>query len=159
MSLVEREKIPTLDLIVENMYLGDVEAALSEELLRKNEIGFVINLSNTRYQEYENIEYFHIDIEDESDVEISIYFDIVNDKIKEYQDTKILIHCMNSVSRSVVIVLQYLLQKMNLKEAYEFLKSKRKQYTRPNRGFIRQLLDREKSIYGCNSMKLKDFFH
>ncbi len=159
MSLVEREKIPTFDFIVENIYLGDVEAALSEELLRKNEIDFVINLSNTRYQEYENIEYFHIDIEDESDVEISTYFNIVNEKIKEHPNTKILIHCMNSVSRSVTVVLQYLLQKMNLKEAYEFLKSKRKQYTRPNRGFIRQLLDREKSIYGCNSMKLKDFFH
>ncbi len=159
MSLVEGEKIPTFDWIIDNIYLGDLEAVLSKELLHKNDIGMVINLSNTRYVEYKNIKYFHIDIEDESNVEISIYFDVVNKKIKEHQDTKILIHCMNSVSRSVTVVLQYLMQKMNLKESYDYLKSKRSQYTRPNRGFVKQLLEREDGIYGKNSMRIKDFFH
>ena len=156
---MECEKLPTFDWIIDSIYLGDLESALSKELLIQNKIGLIINLSNTRYIEYENIQYIHIDIEDHTDTKISDYFEMIDEEIKKNQDKRILIHCMNSVSRSVTIVLNYLMRKMNLKESYEYLKSRRNQYTRPNKGFVKQLLEKEKLIYGENSIKLKDFFH
>ncbi len=159
MELTEGKKIATFDWIDENVYLGDVEGATSLDLLKEHDIQIIINISNSRYGEYGDITYLHIDIDDKTDVDISIYFDSINDLIKINKDKKILIHCMNGVSRSVTIVLQYLMQKMNLKESYNYLKSKRSQYTRPNRGFIKQLLEKEEYLYRMNSMKMKDFFH
>jgi len=44
---------------------------------------------------------------------------------------------MSGVSRSVILVLYYLMQyqNMTLKDSYEYLSSRREQYTIPNRGF------------------------
>lgn len=65
---------------------------------------------------------------------------------------------MNSVSRSVSLVLNYLMKEMNLKDSFLYLKSKRKQYTKPNLGFIKQLMEKEKELYNMNSMKVNDFY-
>ncbi len=158
MSLVIGEKIPTFDHIEENVYLGDVESAQSKELLSKHQIKIIVNISNSRYREYEDIQYHHIDIEDDKDVSIHPYFDFVNQLIEENKGKNILIHCMNSVSRSVTLVLQYLMQKMSLKDSYLYLISKREQYTRPNRGFLKQLFDKEKELYQIQTMKYHDFY-
>lgn len=158
MSLVIGEKIPTFNHIEENVYLGDVESAQSVELLTKHHIKIIINISNSRYKEYADIEYHHIDIEDDKDVSIYPYFDFVNRLIRENNEKNILIHCMNSVSRSVTLVLQYLMQKRSLKDSYLYLISKREQYTRPNRGFLKQLFDKEKELYQIQTMKYHDFY-
>ncbi len=65
---------------------------------------------------------------------------------------------MNSVSRSVSLVLNYLMKEMNLKDSFLYLKLKRKQYTKPNLGFIKQLMEKEKELYNMNSMKVNDFY-
>lgn len=158
MELTEGNRIPTFDWIDENVYLGDIEAATSHDLLREHQIEMIINVSNSRYGEYGDITYLHIDIDDKTNVHISDYFEQINDFIEMNQDKKILIHCMNSVSRSVTLVLNYLLEKMNLKDAFNLLKSKRTQYTKPNKGFAKQLLKKELSIYGMNSLQLRDFY-
>jgi protein-tyrosine phosphatase len=65
---------------------------------------------------------------------------------------------MNSVSRSVSLVLLYLMSiNYTLKDAFVFLKSKRTQYTKPNIGFIKQLIAYEEEKYKNSSMKIKDF--
>ncbi len=158
MSLVIGEKIPTFNHIEENVYLGDVESAQSKELLSKHQIKIIVNISNSRYREYEDIQYHQIDIEDDKDVSIHPYFDFVNQLIEENKEKNILIHCMNSVSRSVTLVLQYLMQKRSLKDSYLYLISKREQYTRPNRGFLKQLIEKEKELYQIQTMKYHDFY-
>lgn len=158
MSLIVKEKIPTFDFIKDNIYLGDVEAAESYDLLEKENIQIIINISNSRYKEYEKIKYHHFDINDDKNENILQFFDIVNNIIEQNKDKNILIHCMNSVSRSVSLVLNYLMKEMNLKDSFLYLKSKRKQYTKPNLGFIKQLMEKEKELYNMNSMKVNDFY-
>ncbi len=145
MSLIEGEKIPTFDHIINNIYLGDREGVLSKSLLDKHNIKIIINISNTRYDEYENRLYYHFDIDDNKNEDISIFFNQFMEIINENNDKNIYIHCMNSVSRSVTLVLYYLLQSMNLHDSFVYLKSKRTQYTKPNSGFIKQLLTAEKN--------------
>ncbi len=157
MSLVIGEKIPTFNHIEENVYLGDVESAQSVELLTKHQIKIIVNISNSRYREYEDIQYHQIDIEDDKDVSIHPYFDFVNQLIEKNKEKNILIHCMNSVSRSVTLVLQYLMQRRSLKDSYLYLISKREQYTRPNRGFLKQLFEKEKELYQIQTMKYQNF--
>ena len=65
----------------------------------------------------------------------------------------VLVHCQNAVSRSVTIVLAYLI---STGLTLEIVKRDRKTYTRPNIGFAKQLLSFEKTLYQKNSLSLSD---
>jgi protein-tyrosine phosphatase len=151
MALVVVYKNPTYDHIIDNLYLGDIEAAYDSSCI--NNINIVVNISNTKYNEFIDKEYHYFDIEDNKNENISQFFEkcvyIIN--IAKKQNKNVLIHCMNSVSRSPTLVLYYLMTiGMTLKDALKFLKSKRIQYTKPNIGFFRQLVDAEKKIIILN---------
>jgi atypical dual specificity phosphatase len=159
MEIIACKKVPIFDQIKEKLYLGDIEAAKDKACLEN--IDVIINLSNSRYEEYKNKEYFHFDLEDSKTVKISHLFEKINNIIeKSINDNKsVLIHCMNAVSRSVTFLLYHLMKKgFSLADALDFIKSKRQnQYTRPNIGFFRQLLEIEKNIFNKNSMSLGDY--
>ncbi len=160
LSLTAGAKNPTFDHIVDRVYLGDADAAQKEELLRENNIGIIVNISNTRYCTFDGIEYYYFDIDDDRNENISQFFPQLVNIIESNPEKNILIHCMNSVSRSVSLVLYFLMRIkcMQLMDAYIFLKSKRNQYTKPNCGFIKQLISEEKNIFGVNTIKLTDFY-
>lgn len=148
MELVPCEKISTFDHIIDNLYLGDVESATSSKVTDNN-IEIIVNVSNSRYSQFTNIEYHHYDIDDESSVEIYEYFDKFVNLINIHKTRNILVHCQNSVSRSVTLVLVYLISSgKTLLNSYEFLNAKRTQYTSPNRGFIKQLSVYEMQKHG-----------
>ncbi len=155
MELITGEKIPTFDHIIDHIYLGDLDS-VNSEYIEKNNIEIIINISNSRYDINPVIKYYNYDIEDNHDENISKFF---SSFISVTSSTKsnILIHCANSVSRSVTLVLIYLLQHMNLKDALVYLKSKRTQYTKPNIGFIKQLIQYENKLHGSNSITLSEF--
>ncbi len=155
-AIVVGEKIPTFNHIINNVYLGDISAATNNEII--SNMNIIINISNSSYEENPNIIYHHINIDDSRNENIVQFADKVIDIIHSNPDKKILIHCMNSVSRSVSLVLLYLMSlNYTLKDAFEFLKSKRTQYTKPNIGFIKQLILYEEKKYNNSSMKITDF--
>lgn len=92
-------------------------------------------------------------INDDPNEDISVFFNIILSI--NMTNKNIIVHCSNSVSCSVTIGLTYLIFiGMSLKESIIFLKSKRKfQYTKPNKGFFRQLLLYEQKVIGNNSLK------
>jgi len=71
----------------------------------------------------------------------------------------ILVHCMCGVSRSVTIILSYLIYTgKSLKDSLMFVKELRKnQYTQPNIGFFKQLLTFEKNKFDVNSITLNEY--
>ena len=154
-------KIPILDHIINNLYLGDIEAAKQISNLEDNSnINTIVNVTNTRYPSNQKIIYHHIDIDDSRKENISQYFDQFNKIVDnaQFHNKNVLVHCANSVSRSPTLVLAYLIHKgLTLKEALNLLK-KRDQYTHPNIGFCRQLLDYEKYILGKNSILLSELY-
>ena len=156
MSIVSLEKKPVFNHIIDNVYLGDIVSATNDNII--NTIDIIINISKSRYKEYEHIMYHHIDIDDSRYENIVKYVDEIINIIKANSNKKILIHCMNSVSRSVSLVLFYLMFiNYSLKDAYDYLKSKRSQYTKPNIGFSKQLINYEKEKYGKTTMTVGDF--
>ena len=158
MEIVACEKIPTFDHIINNIYLGDIVSATDKNCLKN--INIIINISNSRYKEEPNIKYYHFDIDDNRTETISRFFSRFTDIIKESENQNILVHCMNGVSRSVSLVLYYLMiLGMTLNDSIKYLKPKRNQYTRPNVGFFRQLLAIEKELYGTNSISVSDFLN
>jgi len=70
---------------------------------------------------------------------------------------RVFVHCHEGKSRSVSLCLAYLMtrEKRPLAEAVAFVKSKRPQ-SRPNAGFLRQLLELELATLGSNSMTADD---
>lgn len=156
-DLVIYNKMPIFDHIVDNIYLGNIDAV--KDSLCMEDIDVVINLSNSRYQEYSQTTYYHMDISDNTDSNIRQFFDQLDEIVKNTNSNhNILIHCFAGISRSVTMVLYYIMKykKMSLKDAYFFLCSVREQNTCPNYGFFRQLLICEKLLYGKNSMKYEE---
>ena len=171
-------KIPIFDKITKNIYLGDIVAASDKTTIK--DIDVIINLVSDKYnslnlnQRYYNsynslnlhcrrhIQYFDFPIDDNRNNSIDKLFEHTNEIINSSVESnkKILIHCYNGVSRSVSILLAYFISKnITLKEAINTIKNNRtsKQYTRPNIGFMKQLINYEKSLLGKNSITLQEF--
>ena len=126
-----------IDNIINNIYLGNFQSH------RKFE-GSIINLSDYDYKINDKYKLLRINISDSRDANENIeqYFTKCINFIETNKDENILIHCNEGVSRSVTIVLAILIKKYNydLKNAIEFVKSKRTHPTAPKRHFLKQLL-------------------
>jgi len=126
-----------IDNIIDNIYLGNYQS-------HKNFNGSIINLSDYDYTINDKYNLLRINISDSRDANENIaqYFTKCIDFIETIKDDNILIHCNEGVSRSVTIVLAILIKKYNydLKNAIEFVKSKRTHPTAPKRHFLKQLL-------------------
>ena len=133
----KQECISVIDNIIDNIYLGNYQSY-------KNFNGSIINLSDYDYTINNKYNLLSINISDsrEANENIAQYFTKCIDFIETNKDDNILIHCNEGVSRSVTIVLAILIKKYNydLKNAIEYVKSKRTHPTAPKKHFLKQLL-------------------
>jgi len=79
------------------------------------------------------------------------FFDCLNSENARIEGKNILVHCIQGISRSVSIVLAYLMYKgRTLKESYDFVREKRS-VSRPNPSFVKELLAYELTLFKSNS--------
>ena len=179
-SILIYDKIAIFDHIIDNMYLGDINAVKDSVLME--EIDVVINVSNLKYPEFPAKKYFHLEMYDNPSFKIDPVldqFDRIMEElglnpnesheesshVKERGEEstsvlpKVLIHCMAGISRSVTLMVYYLMNYkfMTLKESFDLLSTTREQDSSPNFGFYKQLRRIEKDIFGHNSMTLQDY--
>lgn len=155
-DIVKIHSVPTFDHIINNLYLGDINAANDDKCMEI--IDVVLNLSNSIYDEKNGTIYHHYNVPDHRNIDLTDIFEDTYKNIAENPDKMVLVHCQNGVSRSVSIVLYYLMKiGMHLREAINYLKSKRTQYVRPNIGFFKQLISHENRLFGTNSLGVSDF--
>jgi protein-tyrosine phosphatase len=163
MQLVQVKKEAYVSNILPNLYLGDIETSQDEPLLRSLNITHIINLSNENdYKKWDGIVYEDIPIDDLKTSDISVYFDKCNEMISECRSKgqNILVHCFCGVSRSVSIILNYLISKegYSLKDAYNYLKQIRtNQYVLPNISFFKQLSKREMAVRNESTLSLSEY--
>ena len=151
--IIACEKIPIFDKI-EGIFLGDIVAAEDRELLKKNGVKIVICMVKEKYKRFEDFIYYDFPIDNSRDEDISSIFDKTN-KILESNEN-VFVHCQNAVSRSVSVVLAYLMYCGNdLKTSLNLLKN-RKTYTKSNVGFCKQLILYEKKLLNTNSISLSE---
>ncbi|KAJ3294393.1 hypothetical protein HDU79_011059 [Rhizoclosmatium sp. JEL0117] len=95
--------------------------------------------------------YDHPDEEIEGPIRQGVQF-IDDARKKSPEGTKVLVHCKAGRSRSVAVVLAYLVmvQKMTLRDAYSLVSEKRKGII-PNIGFMVALLHLELEVHGKNT--------
>ena len=133
----------------------------TEIFLQKNKIVKIINcakgcenLTNV------DIEYLNLDILDEHTVNITECFETSNKFIDECINKKqsVLVHCNAGQSRSVSIIIAYLMQykKMNLLESFKLIKDK-KPNIGPNIGFFEKVKKYEEKIFGDVSFSTHEY--
>ena len=154
----------TLDKILPNIYIGNVEAAKDLSLLKKNNIKNIINVTDDKQNFFENnFVYFRVAIKDRrtKSKQMSDYVPKVIKFIDECEGN-ILIHCNAGTSRSATILLCYIMYslKLSLKESFQYVIERRTKntYTHPNIGFFtRVLIPFEKKLFNSNSFSLNEY--
>lgn len=136
--------------IISGLYLGGEETAINKELLKKNNVSVILNVTSHISFYHENeFTYHRIPINDTPNVDIKQYFDetfkIINDALSD--NKKILIHCQAGISRSATIVIAYIMKKnkMKMNDAYKLVHTGRP-CIGPNLGFCGQLMSYEQEL-------------
>ncbi|XP_071717002.1 dual specificity protein phosphatase 1-like [Rutidosis leptorrhynchoides] len=135
--------------IEEGLYLGSVGAAKNKSILKSLNVTHVLTVASSLPPAHPiDFTYKIVDVTDKRDVNIAQFFDECFSFIDEARRTGgVLVHCFLGKSRSVTIVVAYLMKKhgLSLSETLKFVKSKR-DVAAPNSGFMLQLQNYEKSL-------------
>lgn len=120
--------------IIDNIYVGSAFNAANYGQLDRRNIGLIINVTreiSSYYPDY--FVYRQYPIYDDNKESIMPYFDQVYTDIVDYKSNPdncgkgVLIHCYMGASRSVTVLLYYLIKNKRMKydEAVEFIRTKR----------------------------------
>ncbi|XP_013651487.1 dual specificity protein phosphatase 1-like [Brassica napus] len=144
------DNVPSL--IQEGLYLGSVAAACNKNLLKSYNVTHILTVaSSLRPAHPDDFLYKVVRVVDKEDTNLEVYFDECFDFIDEAKKLggSVLVHCFVGKSRSVTVVVAYLMKKhgMTLAQALQHVQSIRP-VASPNAGFIKQLQDLEKSLQG-----------
>ena len=116
--------------ITDSIFLGNISGAMNCDLLKKNNIKYIVNCTKNIPNKCTDMIYYNIPIDDTYNQNIENYFDPSYNFIEkslENKDGNIFIHCHAGVSRSVTILVSYLMKKNNMTviDAIRFIKNKR----------------------------------
>ena len=138
--------------IEQGLFLGSLVAASNKDELKSRNVTHVLTVANSLKPAHpSDFVYKVVPVADREETNLSQYFDECINFIDEAkrQGGGVLVHCFVGKSRSVTIILAYLIKKrgMSFSQALDHVKSKRPQAS-PNAGFILQLMELEKSVRG-----------
>lgn len=146
--------------VLPSLYLCGACAIVRPETIENLEIKFVVNatieLPDTPLPD-KKPDYLRVPIKDSRESILIDYFDQVADMIEKTRekDGRSLVHCVAGVSRSVSLVIAYLMKyaDMSLKSAFQHVRSVRPQI-RPNTGFFKQLIEYEQRLFGTTTVSM-----
>ena len=128
--------------VIDNIFVGPLEAVLKTKELLFLKIKFILNLSCVSYKRKKYFKYYDIFINDNHTENAIKYFKITNRFIEDAVNSggKILIHSENGTSRCWVFLMAYLIGRkhMTFNTAFDLVKSKFG-HVEPNDNFLTQL--------------------
>ncbi|XP_034025342.1 dual specificity protein phosphatase 18-like [Thalassophryne amazonica] len=148
-----------LQQVTEQLYISNARAVADVSLLARCRISCVMNVTESGGSRPipPGVEFIHIPVTDSPDFPLSDHFDEVADRIERTAELggRTLVHCNAGVSRSAALCLVYLMKYrgLTLLDAHAWLKARRP-VVRPNPGFWRQLIQYEKELRGCSSVRM-----
>ncbi len=133
--------------IIPNPWLGNYSHAYSAISSNIYKFNHIFNIGVIKKSALPFAPHTYIDVEDTIDNDISVHFPTVTEHIHQKLDEGciVYVHCYVGMSRSPTIIIAYLIRYhgMELKEALDFVKDKRKM-SNPNIAFRCQLAKWEK---------------
>ncbi|KAL2944794.1 Dual specificity protein phosphatase 1 [Bienertia sinuspersici] len=129
--------------IEEGLFVGSFGAANNKAALKRLNITHILTVAGSMAPSYPyDFKYKIIEVADREETDLAQHFDECIDFIDGAKRSGggVLVHCFVGRSRSVTIILAYLIKKhgMTVSQALEYVRSKRPQAS-PNAGFIKQL--------------------
>ncbi|RDY02236.1 Dual specificity protein phosphatase 1 [Mucuna pruriens] len=142
--------------IAEGLYLGPIATAANKVALKNSNITHILTVAGRIPPAHPaDFVYKIIDVVDKDNEDLKQYFNECFDFIDEAKrhGGGVLVHCFAGKSRSVTIVVAYLMKTLGMSffEALQHVRSKRSAAS-PNQGFIRQLENFEKSLQGASKL-------
>lgn len=137
--------------ILSHLYLGCRKAASSKESLKEHNISRVLNVTSeeSQYQHLDGFTYYQIAVEDRHEVDMLQHLPSAFAFIEQARlsNEKVLVHCHAGMSRSVTVVISYLMKyyEHSLNSAYDFVRQKKSNIS-PNFSFLQQLIQFESSL-------------
>lgn len=138
--MAQQDNIPLK--IIDNVYLGSIGAALCVENLKKYNITYILSAITDDSPGYKDHikEYMSLKLKDQSETNILEKLEESNNFIQKAVNNKenILIHCFQGKSRSVTLIVGYLMKyhKMTRDQALELIRKVRP-IASPNYGFMK----------------------
>jgi hypothetical protein len=127
------------------LYLGNAAFASDADLLTGLGITHIVNCAKEVPDYFKgdfNFQYLHLMLNDSPDENITRIFKVSAKFIRDALDNGgvVLVHCWAGVSRSVTVVIYYLVTTLGIsvKEALDGIRTRR-EIANPNRGFMEQL--------------------
>lgn len=158
--MLSYENINKMDEIIPHLFISNWEQSNNIDSIKKNNIQAVLTIVTEpkpvniiNYYNKNNIDFLYLYLNDLPDEDISQFFDKSYDFIDNHikKGHNVLVHCMAGVSRSVTLVLNFIIRKMYetkkvmvcpcyiVNYALNLIKEKRN-VANPNKGFLKQLL-------------------
>ena len=151
-NVVYKAKFP-IQFIIDNLYLGDYRAADDIKMLNENNIKCIINCAfNCKNIFPKKIEYLNLNLKDEENFPLIESLEKSYNYIKSNSNKNILVHCIHGKSRSVSVIIFYLMKekKWNYEESLNYVK-KIRDFAQPNKGFENELKNYYKNNLNNNN--------
>jgi atypical dual specificity phosphatase len=144
-----------------NLFLGPLSSASFTAFISSHSITHILSIGSTPDTHIPGVVYNRLSLTDSPSSPISKTIDAANDFIdaaiaSHNRSGKILIHCSAAVSRSPTIVVAYLMtrHRLSLKQALGLVVRLRPSVS-PNAGFLAQLRDLEKDLFGRVTLEVE----
>lgn len=116
--------------VIDNIFIGSAFNAASSAIIDKFNIKYIINVTTNIGNYFSDVTYVNVKIEDNNSDSIDDYLIPTYNKLVEFKNRRngnTLVHCYFGASRSVCVVLFYLMKMYNMElyDALEFMKTKR----------------------------------
>lgn len=134
--------------VEEKILVASQDVANDLDLITQYGITHILNVANFPSKQWPELQYLDVPILDLPEEQLSSYFPVCFKFIDNALETGcILVHCNAGISRSVSIVVAYLMSRhqLNLDEALSRVKAARPK-AQPNKGFLEQLKLYEKTV-------------
>ena len=158
-NVSERQR-PSASKILPHVYLGNFASSTNPAFLRDRNIKYVLNVTpSPSVNPQPDIEYLSIPVNDNEKEDILSNFEQSIEFInKAGPDKHVLVHCHFGISRSVTMVIVYVMKEKGwpLARAMKFVRD-RHPNGEPNFGFFHQMCEYEKKLYGKGSMTEEEF--
>lgn len=149
-----------MSLIVEGLYLSNLKTSRNHKFFKTENISDVLIAAKNLKMPFKEVNYKRLILNDNLKQNIAQYF---AESIKFIQDAisqkrNILVHCLGGKSRSVTIVVAYVMFKQNqtFEKALEFVKTQHS-LANPNPSFLNQLKMFEKCVVEYYELLPGDF--